>query len=70
MITPGDGLKVEYKLAHDRIQQAAYSLLSEDQKKQTHLKIALVFRQSCMLELCCGSGGIAILLAEKGWQVT
>ena len=35
---PGGGL-VEYKFAHDRIQQAAYSLIGETKKQATHLQI-------------------------------
>ncbi|GAA6133305.1 AAA family ATPase [Oceaniserpentilla sp. 4NH20-0058] len=34
-----DELSIEFAFAHDRIQQAAYSLLDDKNKEQTHLKI-------------------------------
>ncbi|MDJ0707698.1 MAG: AAA family ATPase, partial [Leptolyngbyaceae cyanobacterium MO_188.B28] len=35
----GAEVSVSYRFLHDRVQQAAYTLISEDQKQATHLKI-------------------------------
>jgi predicted ATPase/signal transduction histidine kinase len=46
----GAGARVAYRFLHDRVQQAAYSLIPEDARRQVHLRIGRMMRSALTAE--------------------
>jgi predicted ATPase/signal transduction histidine kinase len=40
-----DSVDVRYRFAHDRIQQAAYSLIADDERRRVHLRLGRMLRE-------------------------
>lgn len=52
LIVPLDGSYLEFKFLHDRVQQAAYSLMTDDLKKGVHLTIGrILLKNSSEVEI-------------------
>jgi len=54
--SPSAGLDVSYRFAHDRVQQAAYSLIPPDNRGDVHLRLGRVLQERAERELTPSGG--------------
>ncbi|WP_437821294.1 AAA family ATPase [Sorangium sp. So ce1078] len=72
-----EALRISYKFLHDRVQQAAYSMIDEDRRQEVHLQIGRLLRRSRadeghvedVFQIVYHTNLGASLITERGEQV-